>query len=582
MKTLFILVSMMVILFLAASNKVEAQGEAFFDCLRKGRDFRAGGIKIVSVKLKRKGDFKYPQIASPRTPHERKFNAEVLKIVRRGGVDGFSVLYATPEFVSVQLLLVEVCGASCHGGIEPVNFDLKTGKQINNLSELFESKSDYLKAISSYALGEFRRCGWGEEDDWFKEGTEPTADNYKTWNLTRDGIEITFPEYQIAPGVFPGVGVLVPYTHLNRILRTDVDWFSLPQQSNLIVSAQQTNSLETGSYAIKPQFDWARSFSEGLAIVEMKGKSGCIDKTGKMVVTPRFDGTGWLFSEGFVAVIVGDLMTDKWGYIDKTGKLVISRQFDQAESFSDGLAPVRVGDDANGKWGYVDKTGKMVIPLRFDDTYGFSDGLAPVRIGDDATGKWGYIDKTGKLVIPLQFDGASIFSEGIAAVRIGVYPRGKWGYIDKSGKMVITPQFGLTQGFSEGLAVVGTGDTATDKFGYIDKTGKIIIPLEFPLVSEFSEGLAQLQIGEGDTRKWAFIDKSGKVVIPPFFQTSQFSEGLAAVRVRDSLMGKLKWGYIDKTGKMVIKPQFDSAGGFSDGLAPVLDFKTGKWGYIYR
>ncbi|HIO50419.1 TPA: WG repeat-containing protein [Candidatus Poribacteria bacterium] len=40
--------------------------------------------------------------------------------------------------------------------------------------------------------------------------------------------------------------------------------------------------------------------------------------------------------------------------------------------------------------------------------------------------------------------------------------------------------------------------------------------------------------------------------------------------------------YIDKTGKYVINPQFDSAGNFSEGLAPVRigDDKTGKWGCI--
>ncbi len=49
----------------------------------------------------------------------------------------------------------------------------------------------------------------------------------------------------------------------------------------------------------------------------------------------------------------------KYGYIDKTGKYVINPQFDYAGSFSEGLAVVEIG----GKWGYIDKTGKFIWEL---------------------------------------------------------------------------------------------------------------------------------------------------------------------------------------------------------------------------
>ncbi len=58
------------------------------------------------------------------------------------------------------------------------------------------------------------------------------------------------------------------------------------------------------------------------------------------------------FSEGFAAVDMGG----KWGYIDKTGKLVIKHQFDRAAEFSEGRARVIVGRTR----GYINTSGKYV------------------------------------------------------------------------------------------------------------------------------------------------------------------------------------------------------------------------------
>jgi len=132
----------------------------------------------------------------------------------------------------------------------------------------------------------------------------------------------------------------------------------------------------------------------------------------EFIIKPQFDDAEW-FSEGLAKVKIGD----KYGYIDKSGGLVINPQFDDAGYFNEGLASVKIGDKA----GYMDKTGKVVINPQFDTAGWFSEGLAGIEIGD----KWGYIDKNGKVVITPQFDYAKNFSENIAAVKTG----GKWGYI---------------------------------------------------------------------------------------------------------------------------------------------------------
>ena len=145
------------------------------------------------------------------------------------------------------------------------------------------------------------------------------------------------------------------------------------------------------------------------------------------------------FSEGLAAINVGAKPDSdwypsggKWGYIDKTGKFVIEPRFDGAEDFSEGLAPVKLGD----KWGYIDKTGKLVIKRQFDYTGAFSEGLALVEVVDKTVGpEFGYIGKTGKYAINQQFGDAFGFSGGLAWVRID----DKRGYIDNTGKYVWEP-----------------------------------------------------------------------------------------------------------------------------------------------
>ena len=103
-----------------------------------------------------------------------------------------------------------------------------------------------------------------------------------------------------------------------------------------------------GAVVIPAKYNFADSFSEGLARVELYGK---------------------------------------WSYIDKSGKEVIQLKYDVVGDFSEGLAAVKL----NGKCGYIDKSGKEVIPLKYDSAYYFSNGQASAILN----GEWGYIDKQG-------------------------------------------------------------------------------------------------------------------------------------------------------------------------------------------
>lgn len=104
-------------------------------------------------------------------------------------------------------------------------------------------------------------------------------------------------------------------------------------------------SLSQGSYG-------AGDFSEGLAPVGAGGtKLGYIDKTGQFIIKPRFD-KAYSFSDG-IARVQDD---GKYGYIDRSGELVADLMFDDAGDFSDGVALVKIGS----RTGYIDKRGRYI------------------------------------------------------------------------------------------------------------------------------------------------------------------------------------------------------------------------------
>ncbi len=293
----------------------------------------------------------------------------------------------------------------------------------------------------------------------------------------------------------------------------------------------------TGGVCVEPQFDQAKPFSDGLALVRIDKKFGYINELGKMVIEPKFD-NAQSFSDGLAKVVMYD--NNNVMYINTTGKTIIefeTNKWGWFGSFNEGLVIIYVDD----KFGYMDKRGKTVIIPQFDRADMFSEGLAAVMIDD----KWGYINKRGKTFIKLQFDKAAIFSEGLAAVKVD----DKWGYINKKGIMVIDPLFDVANNFSEGLALV----TINENNLYINKIGEKILEIDYDIADDFSEGLALVGIVDNEEVKTGYINKTGKVVIDitiksdVFPYNSQFSNGSAWVKTQT------EQGYINHKGNFVWK-----------------------------
>ena len=319
---------------------------------------------------------------------------------------------------------------------------------------------------------------------------------------------------------------------------------------------------QTGKMVIKPMYDYADDFVEDYAVVALHNLPCVINKNNERVVDTsiyQFIGT---FSDGLSSVI--DFKKKKF-YINAKGDKVISLpdEIYEARNFKEGYACVSKEVEVHTtkftrdivtigyRFGFIDKTGKQVIDFLYDDAGNFKDGLTRIKMKE----LFGVINKNNEIIVKPTYQSIGNFFEGKAFIN----ENGKYGFIDVSGNVIIKPQFDIAFDFSHGLA--GFYERSTKKYGFMNDKGVIIIKPEYDGVRAFNEGKAAVL----KDNKWGFIDATGKLVLLNVFDNaSVFSEGLCAVLV------KRKWGFVDETGHMAINPDYDVVGSFDDGIADVV------------
>lgn len=220
----------------------------------------------------------------------------------------------------------------------------------------------------------------------------------------------------------------------------------------VVYSGQKAGAIDRdGTFAVKPAYQMLLANSDNtFSVLKTSGPAmslvgfgynwlvsgglfGFVDSKGKTLIKPTYDGAS-SFSEGLACVTTGEGAKGgqprNWLYIDESGTKKIDGKFSFGLPFAEGLAPV-----AKGRWQ--------------------NSGMTPALV----SAKWGFIDKKGKTVVPLNFDEAHPFSCGMARV----VADGKCGFVNHDGKIAIEPKFSDADDFSEDLAVVKTTRTAATK-----------------------------------------------------------------------------------------------------------------------
>src|SRR5215813_3943311 len=150
-------------------------------------------------------------------------------------------------------------------------------------------------------------------------------------------------------------------------------------------------------------------------IWDERGKFGYVDETGRVVIKPQFD-EAYPFTEGLAAVSIGE----KAGFIDASGKVVVPLKYHATLPFSDGLAAVFIaGDNRSYPCGYINPAGEFVIKpqIKFSCTQ-FQEGFAVVEEYDSSLGESysTYLNKEGETGVIGHLSVGKSFSEGLALV----------------------------------------------------------------------------------------------------------------------------------------------------------------------
>lgn len=180
----------------------------------------------------------YPQLRNPRFPNEvalnnmiknlvladvtkfREHEKQVMSARKTPGLDEsleieYEVIAVRNDVYSIKFTHRVMSRGQMHPIDYPVtvNYDLALERPIQ-LRDIFKPNSKYLTAISKYSYAELqRRYG---DNFMMKDGTAPKAENFEHWNLTPEGLLISFDDYQVGPHAMGQPVLLIPYAALEE------------------------------------------------------------------------------------------------------------------------------------------------------------------------------------------------------------------------------------------------------------------------------------------------------------------------------------------------------------------------------
>lgn len=198
-----------------------------------------------------------------------------------------------------------------------------------------------------------------EKSNAYSEGYLPVLNNGEKWQFySCENNEFVFDEYEYVSSFANGLAVVKKEDQWNfinsvgekmgDIVFDDVKLYGNGEYtySDVMIASQDEKYYifdANGNKKSDHGFNDADIYlGEYIAFMDESGKWGFADKKGKEVIKPQFEGAK-SFSNGLAAVFNGQC----WGYIDTNGEVVIDYQFESADYFTnDGVCFVSAYENA--------------------------------------------------------------------------------------------------------------------------------------------------------------------------------------------------------------------------------------------
>jgi hypothetical protein len=180
----------------------------------------------------------YPFLEQVSDPRFQLFNQEVDKLVNQISQDfkkNVQPISATPDpNFSPSFLIVDFKITNGDNGLlsvlfnvgfymsgaahpnqyaETLNLDV-AGSKVLALKDLFKPGADYLKFISDTSIQDLTKQSRLEWDS----GAAPNEANFRSWNITPDGLLFSFDPYQVTSYAMGPQSVVIPYQAMKEIL----------------------------------------------------------------------------------------------------------------------------------------------------------------------------------------------------------------------------------------------------------------------------------------------------------------------------------------------------------------------------
>ncbi len=221
---------------------------------------------------------------------------------------------------------------------------------------------------------------------------------------------------------------------------------------------------------IKGEFDAAKDFNNGKAIVKLGKTYHLINKSGKKI-SKDFNKITALSNEHFKVK-----SNKKYGILNPSGQMLIQPTYKRISLSNGQVVAVKQEDEYS-----LLALPETKIPTPTNDNIEYLD---EDRWAYEVNGKVGLLDNDGQVIMQPKYSIITPFKDGFASYQSGRL----WGFLDRDGEILTPPVFGLTWEFKEGLArVIGRQGV-----GYINKQGRIAFIAEDYDARDFSEGLARM------------------------------------------------------------------------------------------